>query len=79
MHGQFAKASELLQAIPAWLRPNNPRMADRIEQEHAELQSVLRTNDPSAIAAHLHAMEERTIAVDGLQRYWRRTPFPFER
>jgi len=79
MHGQFAKDSELLQAIPAWLRPNNPRMADRIEQEHAELQSVLRTNDPSAIAAHLHAMEERTIAVDGLQRYWRRTPFPFER
>ena len=32
-----------------------------------------------AIAAFLRAMEERTIAHHGLQRFWRRTPHSFER
>ncbi|MBS7789798.1 anion permease [Roseococcus sp. SDR] len=79
MRGEFAKASGLLSDISKAVRPSDARSADRIEQEDAELQSILRSNDAPVIAAHLHAMEEATIAAHGLQRHWRRTPFPFER
>lgn len=79
MKGDFSAAAVHLQAYldlgePLWSAVG---MAEHREQ--ATLRDVLRSGDRTAIAASLHAMEERTIAHDGLQRFWNRTPFPFER
>jgi len=79
MRGCFDEAANQLQAYLDRLRKSDAGLADRRRQQHGSLLAILRTNDATAIAAHLHAMEERTIAHYGLQRYWRRTPFPFER
>lgn len=79
MRGDFAMAADRLEAYFVRMRPLNSVIRTERQQMLLDVQSILRTNDAKAIAAHLHAMEEATIAAHGLQRHWRRTPFPFER
>jgi hypothetical protein len=79
MQGDFAASAERLQAYIEWMRPAFGKTDTDALREEAEIRDVMRTGDRTAIAAFLHAMEERTVAAHGLQRYWRRTPFPFER
>ena len=79
MRGDFTMAADQLEAYFVRMGPPTSGVGTEERQARLDIQSVLRTNDPIAIAAHFHAMEERTIAAYGLQRYWRRTPFPFER
>ena len=79
MQGDFVTAANRLQAYIDWMTPSWSAFgADGGRKERA-IRDVLRTGDRAHIAAFLHAMEERTIAQDRLQRFWRRTPFPFER
>jgi hypothetical protein len=42
------------------------------------LLTQLKTRDPTAIATYLHDLEARFIAENKLDRFWQRTPFPFE-
>lgn len=79
MRGDFATAADQLEAYFARMGPPPAWVSGQEREFLLEIQAVFRTNDATAIAAHLHAMEERTIAHYGLQRYRRRTPFPFER
>lgn len=79
MHGQFATAAACLQAYLDRIDPPRDRFSAEARAFREAIRDILLTNDPTAIAAHLHTMEERTIAAFGLQRFWRRTPFPFER
>jgi hypothetical protein len=79
MQGNFKTAADQLETLqarmmtsPGWTE------TDTYQDDQASI-DVLRTGDPAAIAVYLHAREERTIAAYRLQRFWRRTPFPFER
>jgi hypothetical protein len=79
MRGDFTMAADQLEAYFVRVGPPPPWIGTEERQALLHIQANLRTNDPTAIATFLHALEERTIAAHGLQRYWRRTPFPFER
>jgi hypothetical protein len=79
MQGDFAAAAGRLQAYFDRMGPVRLGAVDDNRQLHEDILRVLRTGDTAAIAACLHALEARTIARDGLERFWRRTPFPFER
>ncbi len=79
MQGEFVAAAERLQAYFDWMGTPLPWGGAEERAQQEALRDMLRTGDRIAIAAFLHAMEERTIAAHGLQRFWRRTPFPFER
>lgn len=79
MRGDFASADGQLEAYFVRMGPPHALAGAARRQALLQIQAILRTNDPALIAAHFHAMEERTIAHYGLQRYWRPTPFPFER
>jgi hypothetical protein len=84
--GDFATAADRLQAyldrMQVYLDLSDLRLREICAEEDRHQQAlldVLRGGDRAAIAVFLHAMEERTIAHFGLQRFWNRTPFPFER
>ncbi|NKC31479.1 hypothetical protein [Falsiroseomonas selenitidurans] len=78
MRGDFATAADRLKAyIERTGTPSSP-LGIQEHQRRGALLDALQTGDRSAIAAFLHEMEERTIAHHRLQRFWRRTPFPFE-
>lgn len=78
MRGDFVTAADHLDPYFARVKPPPGWPMSEADKLLLDVQAVLRTNDATAIAAHLHAMEERSIAHYGLQKYWRRTPFPFE-
>ncbi len=79
MQGDFALAADQLQ-IYFDRMSIIPDLKDSAEYRQQEaIRDVLRTGDRTAIASCLHTMEERTIDAFGLQRFWRRAPFPFER
>ena len=42
------------------------------------LLTQLKTRNPTAIAAYLHQLEANFINDNKLDRFWQRTPFPFE-
>ncbi|MCA3420082.1 MAG: hypothetical protein INF88_14390 [Roseomonas sp.] len=44
----------------------------------AGLLAELKTRNPTAIAAYLHQLEANFINDNKLDRFWQRTPFPFE-
>jgi hypothetical protein len=79
MNGEFGRAADHVQAHLEMM--GNPRSAIDAESHRQEeqIRDVLLTGDAQAIAAFLHAREERTVTHFKLQRFWRRTPFPFER
>lgn len=80
MQGDFATAADLLQADldrMAWY--SHVVGVTDVEQLQREILKILHTGDAVAVAAFLHELEHRTIAEFGLERYWQRTPFPFER
>jgi hypothetical protein len=86
MRGDFATAADRLQAyldrMQVYRDLSDPRLREIYAEEDRHRQAlpdVLRGGDRAAIAAFLHAMEERTIAHYGLERFWNPTPFPFER
>lgn len=79
MRGNFAAAANQLQAFFERMGPPPPWMVGDERRQQEAIRDALRTDDRTVIAAFLHAMEERTIAAFGLQRFWNRTPFPFER
>lgn len=79
MHGDFAAAADQLQAFFGRMGESYQHMDSENRQLEENIYRVLRTGDHSSIGSLLHAMEERTIAKYGLERFWRRTPFPFER
>ena len=79
MQGDFSTAAGQLESYLGRLDPPAPWWPSDLRKQEKDILAILRTGERTAIAAFLHAMEERTIAVDGLQRHWRRTPFPFER
>lgn len=79
MRGDFATAADHLQAYLDLAGPPWSPIGIEEHRQREALRDVLRAGDRAAIAAFLHAMEERTIDAFGLQRFWNRTPFPFER
>ncbi|MFM7608764.1 MAG: hypothetical protein ACKO9A_07810 [Alphaproteobacteria bacterium] len=67
--GDFAQAEALLTEYLKLL-------PGQVEAEG--LLTQLKTRDPTAIATYLHDLEARFIAENKLDRFWQRTPFPFE-
>lgn len=79
MQGDFATAADLLQADldrMAWY--SHVVGVTDVEQLQREILKILYTGDARAVAAFLHDLEHRTICDFGLERFWQRTPFPFE-
>ncbi|MGX9964788.1 hypothetical protein ACVFYP_15775 [Roseomonas sp. F4] len=79
VQGNFVTAADRLQAYLDWMTPSWSAFGTDSGREEKAIRDVLRTGDSAIIAAFLHQMEERTITQNGLQRFWRRTPFPFEK
>lgn len=79
MEGEFATGADRLQAFIDWMTPSWSAFGADSGHEERVIRDVLRTGDRAHIAAFLHEMEERTIIHHRLQRFWRRTPFPFEK
>jgi hypothetical protein len=79
MQGDFVTAANRLQAHIDWMTPSWSAFGANSGREERAIRDVLRTGDRQHIAAFLHVMEERTISQNRLQRFWRRTPFPFEK
>jgi hypothetical protein len=79
MQGDFATAADQLQTYLDRMAPPWSPIGAEVRRQEEALRDVLRGGDRAVIAAFLHAMEERTIAHYGLRRFWRPTPFPFER
>ena len=79
MQGDFVTAANRLQAHIDWMTPSWSAFGADSGREERAIRDVLRTGDTQHIAAFLHVMEERTISQNRLQRFWRRTPFPFEK
>ncbi|MGX9964818.1 hypothetical protein ACVFYP_15925 [Roseomonas sp. F4] len=79
MRGDFATAAGRLKAyIDRTGTPSSPSGVQEHQQREGLL-DTLQTGDWVRVAAFLHEMEERTITHHRLKRFWRRTPFPFER
>lgn len=79
MRGDFTAAADQLQAFfnrmgERYLR-GAPNESQQLEED---VLRTLRSGDRFVIASFLHAMEERTVTKQGLERFWQRTPFPFE-
>jgi len=79
MRGDFATAAGRLKAyIERAGTPSSP-LGIQEHRQRGVLLDALQTGDRVGIAAFLHEMEERTITHHRLQRFWRRTPVPFEK
>jgi len=80
MQGDFAAAadhlSSYLQGKEIYSRQNPANDNQRLQED---ILRVLRTGDKIAIAAFLHQVEQQPIVKFRLERFWQRTPFPFER
>jgi hypothetical protein len=78
MQGDFATAARHLQAYIDWMGSLQLSRGAEEQRHIGAIRDVLLTENKAQVAAYLHQMEERTITHHRLQRFWRRSPFPFE-
>lgn len=79
MRGDFAAGANHLEALLQRRAASGLVGTDQATLLEREVQSLLQSADRAAIAAFLHDLERRTIGAHGLERYWQKAPFPFER
>ncbi len=79
MQGDFATAARHLRTYIDRMEPVHRGVMDEYWTLQTDIERVLHSGDRMAIAAFLHDLERRTMTAYGLHRFWRPTPFPFER
>lgn len=79
MQGDFAAAARHLRSYIDRMEAVHRGVMDTYWTLQTDIARTLEGADPTAIAAFLHDLERRTITAYGLERFWRPTPFPFER